>query len=81
MQQAFQLKWHYFARISAQPHRAVRGRINRNLEYKISPVIIFTTAQEYSQPPDSNKRANRTLEVTAMGTDLQSHYSKLIIGV
>lgn len=60
------------------------GRINRNLEYEISPVIIFMTAQDYPQPPDSNKRANRTLEVTAMGTDLQSpdvlsHYSKLIL--
>ena len=47
-------------------------------------MIIFETAVQYPQPPGNNKRSTRTLQVKAMGTDLQSpnvlsHYSTLIL--
>jgi CRISPR-associated endonuclease/helicase Cas3 len=48
------------------------GRINRNMSDALSPIIIFTTEHSYSQPPGSDRRAIRTLQAMAMGTDLQS---------
>jgi CRISPR-associated endonuclease/helicase Cas3 len=60
------------------------GRINRNMREQGCPVVIFKSTQKYPLPPGSDKRAHRTLQAIAMGTDLQApdvlaYYSRLLL--
>ncbi|WP_373544317.1 CRISPR-associated endonuclease Cas3'' [Chamaesiphon sp.] len=60
------------------------GRINRNKKDSESPVTIFKTVRNYPVPLGSDRRATRTLQAMAMGTNLQSPdvltlYSKLLL--
>ena len=59
------------------------GRINRNMQDGVSPVIIFKTAETYSPPPSIERRITYTKIDKQLGVDLQSadvltKYSRLL---
>jgi CRISPR-associated endonuclease/helicase Cas3 len=59
------------------------GRVNRNLAKDSCPVFIFTTVQNYPQPPGSDSRVTHTKWAMALGSDLHSpevleEYSQLL---